>query len=444
MISTEEKQRLCQQCKHRRNYFCKRHGNEWRKVIDQRDACEGWGNVPKPAEKSKAELGEIIRLGFCMPNMAMGGVTRLLLTMMNAHVKHGFQWSGVAIGNADVFDMATARQVLQHCPIYCTVDDPRFEGLVTIVPNACQTVYDASDVVNLWGYTESTAEIESVNWDAKPMLVVSHGQCEWTHKNLAVSVSRGSVQIPIAVSEAAGKAYQDVTQQPYKVIYNGLDFSRCAPARDRDEVRRKWGVSPDTKVVGYIGRFAYDKNPLATAEAVAELGEGYHAVYVGEGWQSEKLIPEVKQLCGDRVTFVPRVDDVGTVLAALDCIVTAAPNEGGPLVAAEAWLAGCPVVSTPAGMIPELEREHGILTYGIPFNYTRYSLAAAVVAALCDEGCAVNRARRLAWNLFSPGRMVLAYESTIRDALKPEPAPVQKPGFLAKMKGLLKCWSTVS
>lgn len=442
-LTTKKKQQLCQQCPQRRNYFCTRHGDEVRRVVNQRSTCEGWGNVPKPKAEPRAGLGETIKLGFCMPNMAMGGVTRLLLTMMNAQVKHGFKWSGVAIGNADVFDIETAKRVLQHCPIYCTADNPIFEGLVTIVPNACQAVLDSSDVVNLWGHVESNPELESANWDAKPMLVVSHGQCEWTRKNLAVSISHGSTHIPVAVSEAAAKCYLDVTEQSVKVIYNGVDFSRCAPARDRDEVRREWGIGPDVKAVGYIGRLSYDKNPLATAKAVAELGEGYHAVYVGEGWQSEKIIPEVKQLCGDRVTFLPRVEDVGTVLTALDCVVTAAPNEGGPLVAAEAWLAGCPVVSTPVGMIPELERDHGKLVYGVPLHLAIEDLTTAVINALAGDD-RVERARRLAWNLFSPGRMVLAYESAIRDALKPEPAPIQKPGFLAKMKGLLKCWLTTA
>jgi glycosyltransferase involved in cell wall biosynthesis len=421
MISTKEKQRLCEACtlinpktgrKYKRNYFCEKHGEEVRRLVKNRDTCAGWGNVPK-TDPAPLVIGETIRLGFCWPNMAMGGVTRLFLTMMDAQVDHGFEWSGVAIKDAGVFDIETARRILKHCPIYCTVDDPKFEGLVTIVPNACQAVFDQSDVVNLWGYVESTPEINAVNWKTKPMLVVSHGECVWTRRNLSVTLSHASTIIPVSVSEAASKCYLDATQEPVTVIYNGLDFTRCAPSRDRQEVRREWGLKPGKKAIGYIGRLAGDKNPLATARAVAALGEDYHAVYVGEGWESEKIIPEVKTLCGDRVTFIPRVEDVGTVLAALDCIVAAANYEGGPLVVAEAWLAGCPVVSTPTGMIPELEREHGQLVYGVPVEPTELWLKNAVLAALeGDER--TERARRLAWNLFSPGRLVAKYESVIR------------------------------
>ncbi|QDT41054.1 Putative teichuronic acid biosynthesis glycosyltransferase TuaC [Gimesia alba] len=379
--------------------------------------CELWGEVSPSVCRLKEWQAEFkekkIRLGVCMPNMAMGGVTRLLLTMMDTQVDHGLEWSGFAIGNSEVFDIETAKRILRYCPIYCTRNDPKFQGLVTVVKNACQKVVDESDLVNLWGYTKSNDEIDSTNWNSKPSLVISHGQCEWTRKNLSVSLSKGSMHVLVAVSEAAGECIQEATRKPYAVIYNAVDFSRCAPSRDRDEVRREWGISPEAKAVGYIGRFAMDKNPLATAKAVAGLGKGFHAVYVGEGWQSDQVIAETKALCGDRLTIVPRVEDIGTVLAALDCVVTAATYEGGPLVAAEAWLAGCPVVSTPAGMIPELERDHGSLVYGVPFDPSVIELTDAVLDAITGDE-RIERAKYVAWKLFSPGRLITRYESAIR------------------------------
>ncbi len=49
MISTEEKQRLCQQCKFKRNYLCRKHGEEWRRMVKTLSHCEGWG--PEPVQK---------------------------------------------------------------------------------------------------------------------------------------------------------------------------------------------------------------------------------------------------------------------------------------------------------------------------------------------------------------------------------------------------------
>lgn len=423
MISTEKKKQLCQSCKFRRNHFCTKHGDEWKRIIKQRDTCVGWGNEqkPKPVKliTEDREPTDKIRLGICIPNCSMGGVTRGFLTMMNSPVDHDIEWSGIAIGNAGAFDPETAKRILQHCPIYSTKDDPKFEGLVTIVDNACQTIIDKSNVVKLWGYIQSNPEIDSTDWDSKPMLVVAHGQCEWTRKNLAVSLSKGSKHIMASVSPGGVKCFPEDVQDRVKVVYNGVDFSRCAPARDRDEVRREWGIGEDIKAVGYVGRFAKDKNPLATAKAVAKLGEGYHAVYVGEGYQEGKVIEEVKRLCGDRVTFVSRMEDVGTAYSALDCMVLASPSEGGPQTVTEAWLAGCPVVATPVGTIPGLESEHGLLTFGVPHEPTRRELAEAVREAVKGGG-RVGLARRLAWEKFSSGRMVKGYEGVLRDGLAVE------------------------
>lgn len=446
-LSKEQKIKACESCKNRRNYYCNLHNVEWSDAVRDRDTCVGWGNEVETEEKPGK-----IRLGVCMPNCSMGGVTRGFLTMMNAPVNHDIEWAGIAINkvaandaSAGAFDPESAKRILKHCPIYCSKDHPKYQGLVTIVDNACQTVVDRSDVVNLWGYIQSNEEIDAVDWNSKPNLIVAHGQCDWTRKNLAVSLSKGTKHILGSVSPGGVKCFPDAIQDAVSVVYNGVDFSRCAPASDRDEVRREWGISEGVKTVGYIGRFMHDKNPLATAKAVSQLGEGYHAVYVGEGYQRNQVIEDVKKLCGDRVTFVPRTEDIGSVLNALDCMLLASPSEGGPNTVIEAWVAGCPVVSTPVGMIPDLEQEHGLLTFGVPHDPTARELAEAVRDAI-NGNQRIERARKLAWNMFSPARMVKGYETAIKEALKPEPQPESMPEnrFFAAIKWVLKCLSTTA
>jgi hypothetical protein len=48
MIDTATKKTLCQQCPERRNFFCKRHGDEWRKIVKHRATCPGWGDETQP------------------------------------------------------------------------------------------------------------------------------------------------------------------------------------------------------------------------------------------------------------------------------------------------------------------------------------------------------------------------------------------------------------
>ena len=93
-------------------------------------------------------------------------------------------------------------------------------------------------------------------------------------------------------------------------------------------------------------------------------------------------------------------------------------------------------------MIPELERDHGPLVWRIPREATPNQLAAATRDALeGDER--TERARRLAWNLFSPGRLVRNYEDTIRAALRPDPEPAPeppRPGFFTRLIWKFLCW----
>lgn len=78
MIDIQEKQRLCQQCPQRRNYFCTKHGEEWRKLCRKRQTCEGWGNAPKtqpennpPETKPAAPSGydcDVV-IPYCLKNL---------------------------------------------------------------------------------------------------------------------------------------------------------------------------------------------------------------------------------------------------------------------------------------------------------------------------------------------------------------------------------------
>lgn len=60
MIDIQEKQRLCQQCPKRRNYFCTKHGEEWKRLCRTRLTCEGWGNVPQVPEQNGPKSGVAI------------------------------------------------------------------------------------------------------------------------------------------------------------------------------------------------------------------------------------------------------------------------------------------------------------------------------------------------------------------------------------------------
>tara|TARA_R110002111_G_C6005195_1_gene373763 strand:+ start:3527 stop:7105 length:3579 start_codon:yes stop_codon:yes gene_type:complete len=367
---------------------------------------------------------EKIKIGFCIPTMSMGGVTRSLLTMMNVTCAHDLEWSGFAIGSALAFDPETASMILEHCPIYSSMDHPDFKGLVTIVGNACQTIIHQSDVVNLWGYSVPNRELEISNWKKKPMLIVAHGQNEWTRKNIQTSLRYAGQSILVSVSQSSIQCFPEHLRKNVKVIYNGIDFNRCTSLLSRNEIRKYWGISSDKIAIGYIGRFTNGKNVFAAAQAVSVLGQGYHAVYVGEGLGNDHVISHVKELCGKQCSFMPRTEDIGSVLSGLDCLVSASSSEGGPLTVSEAWAAGCPVVSTSVGFIPELEEKYGQLVFSLPDDPTPDQLAIEVKKAI-KPGSIVQRAREVACKEFSAKQMAKGYGAFISAKLSDKQVDIQ-------------------
>jgi glycosyltransferase involved in cell wall biosynthesis len=147
--------------------------------------------------------------------------------------------------------------------------------------------------------------------------------------------------------------------------------------------------------VGFVGRFSWEKNPLAVSQAVAVLGKGYRAVYVGKGYGPG--VREGALLLTPDAIFVDPLYQVGDAYDALDCVIMASPSEGFSMVLVEAMLAGVPVVATRVGIAPELERNHGISCFTVPIHPSPAQLAEAVRVALsADNRATVEKLRRVA------------------------------------------------
>ena len=149
--------------------------------------------------------------------------------------------------------------------------------------------------------------------------------------------------------------------------------------------------------VGFVGRLSPEKNPLATSRAVRALGSGYRAVYVGKGY-GEDMRPAARDLTPDAI-FVDPMQQVGDALHALDCLIMASPAEGFSLVLVESLMAGLPVVATPVGVVPDLERDHGLKLTTVPVHPSPHQLASAVQQAISPSNRGlVQRAQSVALN----------------------------------------------
>jgi len=118
------------------------------------------------------------------------------------------------------------------------------------------------------------------------------------------------------------------------------------------------GIPEDAVLVGQIGRLSPEKGPdvfLRAALAAHGSAPDVHFVLVGEGPLRADLQELVARLgLASRVHFAGLRQDMASVYAELDIVVSASRSEAMPLALLEAMSCGLPVVATRVGGVPDL------------------------------------------------------------------------------------------
>lgn len=337
-------------------------------------------------------------MGFVTPNLVLGGAERWILNMLRYLDGDRIALSGVCLLNAAPADLEMCIDASQFAPVVggpifaAPGSEQRLEQSPDSPPvirldsafGALAVLCRRSDVIVAWG-SQHFARLMAAQHFAGQVVVVAHGSAVSTVQMLRTS--REAAHHLVGVSRAAAAAFQDPRA---RVIHNGADSARCAATMPREETRRRWGVSVGETLIGYVGRLSWEKNPLAAAQAVCELGPGHRAVYVGSGVHEEEVKARVRQIAPNSI-FVPPIEQIGDALAALDVFLLASPSEGFSLALTEAWLCGVPAAATRVGAVPELEELHGQMVVPVSVGASPAELAAAVRRAVAAEGQAVAR-----------------------------------------------------
>ncbi len=222
-----------------------------------------------------------------------------------------------------------------------------------------------------------------------------------------LAISEGTRRTVIAAGVDAGKV---------EVVPNLIDMDAVAfdPA-SRHRLRREWGVSDETFVVGCISRFQARKRNDVVIDAMGHLDGDVILVLAGEGEQEQALR---ERACphGERVRFVPNVrGHVEEFLSACDVLAFApSPTEGEPRVIVMSQLVGVPVVATDG------EGAEGLIPAGggmiVSPSHDPVALARAL-AGYRDERERCRRegelARRAARASHDPDRLLAAVECAL-------------------------------
>ncbi|MBN1618869.1 sugar transferase [Candidatus Dojkabacteria bacterium] len=157
--------------------------------------------------------------------------------------------------------------------------------------------------------------------------------------------------------EDAVTAVKENIYSSNQVVYigNGVDINRFYP--QSNGARKKLGLLPQDRVVGFVGRMVREKGIIDLVEAMVKVSEEVpdaKLVMVGDALESDrdqKTKHEIKYLLAknrmtSRVLFTGFRDDVPTIMNAIDVFSLPSYREGMPRSIIEAMASGKPVVAT--------------------------------------------------------------------------------------------------
>jgi len=286
------------------------------------------------------------------------------------------QFSGVAVENNNISGIKTVTQRITQVGTRLMVG-----------PGSSELLANHSDTLIISG-----ARTIQAGWGFHgPIISVSHGADQWTKDSLEAVAAFATHNV--AVSELAVKPFPtgDAT-----VIHNGVDPARVRTSMTKKAARRKLGIPQDAKhVVGYMGRFAPDKDPIAAAKACRKLGPDFVPVMIGGGWNAKEVKAQAKAAC-PWVRLVKSQADVSVPLRAMDVMVSTAPHEGFNQSLVEAWMAGVPAVTRATGIAYTARKRWGDVCF-VWDGKRAATLAELIKRAKSSEGVEVaRRAKRAA------------------------------------------------
>lgn len=241
------------------------------------------------------------------------------------------------------------------------------------------------------------------------------------HSNFAYRFAR----LIITNSDHVGQPFRDAPKfrKKAKTVYNAVDLS----AYDGDEDRRGELQAGDCPVIGFVGHVSSAKGVATLIHAMQTVLEAFPKallVVVGCGVDKE---PEYESECraliqkigiDSSVIFAGYRRDVPAWMRTFDVFVLPTKSETFGKVVVEAMAAGCPVVASAVGGIPEIISHPGVGTL-VPPDDPR-TIAREIIRFLADRelaGKVGTAARRHVRERFGLSSMVRNLERLYDEVL---------------------------
>lgn len=139
--------------------------------------------------------------------------------------------------------------------------------------------------------------------------------------------------------------------EKYVWIKNGIDLTAFDyDEKVRDSLREKYNIATNDKVIGFVGRFRTQKNPLFLIDIYSEyvkLNEASKLVLIGVGGLEKEIKNRIKKYdIEEKVLFLGSRKDVNKWYQVFDLLLLPSIYEGLPVVLVEAQAAGLPSLAS--------------------------------------------------------------------------------------------------
>jgi teichuronic acid biosynthesis glycosyltransferase TuaC len=300
-------------------------------------------------------------------------------------------------------------------------------------------------ILSYWIYPEGYGSLQVARERNKPVIIGARGS---DLRRIGDPISRVYVRKTIRQADRVLTVSDDLREraialgaEPGRVrsIRNGIDH-QIFNYKPRNQVRRQLNIPEEHRLIVFVGWLAPSKGTMVLLEAfrsMAATDPNLRLVFIGEGYS--KMIQSFVAAHGleDRVRLLGATAsaDVCLWMNAADVLCLPSFSEGCPNVLVEATAAGCPIVATDVGGIPEIVTPKTGILVG---DYQPTALAAALGEALGKpwdrEGIAASSVRtweHVADETFDVCRELLP---RVVSAPKPAAAPETAPAVHVRRK----------
>lgn len=191
--------------------------------------------------------------------------------------------------------------------------------------------------------------------------------------NLLVKLEARLARLPDLIISNSARGCRDAKARGFplsriEVISNGIDAQKYFFAFDQGlALRREWGIQPESRLVGLVGRLDPVKGHqqfLEAAEDLAGRRSDLEFACIGTGTPSDlakmRSLPSATSL-GSRLHWIEGQTEMAAVYSALDVLVSASTSEGFSNVIAEAMACELPCVVTDVGDSSRIVGEFGVV-----------------------------------------------------------------------------------